>query len=492
MKAHYQSYRYGGEICKAEGQSIVECRIAGQEIANIVAVQARAAEQNATCENGEIKYSGKLYLTVLYEDLNGKICRLERGAEFFHNAKNEAITPACIAQGTLSVDNSSVRREGANYIVSCVIGARFCAYGEKQISYLSGGEGLIVKRTELPISSVVCVSGVFEEEDEFETDFAQDILMHGETVTVTDVRCEVGQVEISGEIGLHFCMLRRDGSLCSYERTAPFRSQLVCDMALPSSFATASVSVQTAYISADTDEEKGRSKIVVTFTLQACAKVYETTELTVCEDAYALDRNTSLKWQNEAGRVALNARTITERVHGTPVLSSAEIQDKMLRAVIMPTASCEAVKTENGLAIEGVVEGKAIFSGEDGGYVAADLSLPFILPLTGGETDAEINCSVYGLSLRIRGGEAEAEATLKLRVCAYGSTQGEYLSEVIEGDEKPVIDSAVSVYILGKGDGLWETAKRLSLSPEEVERSNPTLDFPLKGEERLVIYRQKP
>ena len=75
MKAHYQSYCYGVELCKAEGQSIVECRMASGDVGGIVDVEARAALLQASCESGEVKYGGKLFLTVLYTDSEGKLCR---------------------------------------------------------------------------------------------------------------------------------------------------------------------------------------------------------------------------------------------------------------------------------------------------------------------------------------------------------------------------------------------------------------------------------
>ena len=66
-----------------------------------------------------------------------------------------------------------------------------------------------------------------------------------------------------------------------------------------------------------------------------------------------------------------------------------------------------------------------------------------------------------------------------------------YLTEITEQGEKVRPESAISVYIPAAGDGLWETAKRLSEAPENIEKSNPELNFPLTGKERILIYRPK-
>jgi hypothetical protein len=46
------------------------------------------------------------------------------------------------------------------------------------------------------------------------------------------------------------------------------------------------------------------------------------------------------------------------------------------------------------------------------------------------------------------------------------------------------------VFIPTAGDLLWDVAKSLGVSEEEVLKTNPDLQFPLSGEERIVIYRE--
>ena len=64
-------------------------------------------------------------------------------------------------------------------------------------------------------------------------------------------------------------------------------------------------------------------------------------------------------------------------------------------------------------------------------------------------------------------------------------------SSAEEGEPVPEKDCAISVYVQRAGDGLWELAKRLNKSPEEVVESNPDLEFPIREGQRVVIYRKK-
>ena len=96
------------------------------------------------------------------------------------------------------------------------------------------------------------------------------------------------------------------------------------------------------------------------------------------------------------------------------------------------------------------------------------------------------------MSMRQRAeGECEAEASLKITAADGESYTVKYVASATEGEPIKRSDSAVSVYIPAAGDGLWETAKRLSESPENIRSSNPDLNFPLTGKERILIYRPK-
>ena len=59
------------------------------------------------------------------------------------------------------------------------------------------------------------------------------------------------------------------------------------------------------------------------------------------------------------------------------------------------------------------------------------------------------------------------------------------------GADIPENECAISVYIPESGDGLWEVSKKLKKPPEEVSRCNAELEYPLCGDERIVIYRRK-
>lgn len=493
IKPHFETYRYTTQICKTGSQSIVECRLPGSEIAGILAIYAKAVPSECTCADGEVRYNGKLLLNIVYEDSERKVCRAERGAEFSHHATDPAVTPACFAKADFRTDNVSYRREGSGLYISVIVGAEISVYGTVQAEYLAGGEGIVAKKSGQPIVKTVCVSGESETDDEFDTDYIGDILMHSENVNVGYVTAEAGQIVVSGEISLNLCALKSDLSLCSYERLVPFRLEIPCDEAMPKLPASAKVRVKSAVLTAGTDEEKGKCRMTAELILSADCELYIRDELPACEDAFSPECELKFKKETRTGRVLVDILRFTERVSGPASLSRTIDYSTALQAAVLPRAEITCKRGDNGGEAEGAIFAEVLLCDADGAHRSAELSLPFLFPVSyDADCIAEADATVCGLSVRQRReGEAEAEATLKVTLRLYRETKAEYISEAEEGEAYRENDCAVSIFIPRAGDGLWEIAKQLRRAPEEVEKSNPELKFPVGAGERIFVYRRK-
>ncbi len=491
IKPQFETYRYVGEICRLKSQSIVECRLPGSEISTILAVHAKAIPSESACSDGEVRYGGKLLLNIVYEDGERKVCRAERGAEFFHKAEGTAVSPACFAKLALKGENVTWRREGSGLYVSVIVDADIAVYGGKQIEYLSGGDGLVCRNDTLTVCKTVCVSGETEGEDEFETEYVGDILLHSEKAIVHHVGASAGQLDIDGELALSICVLRSDDSVCTYERLIPFKMQIPSEEAFGNISASAKITVKSAFLSAGTDEEKGKSKVVLTYCLAADCYLSLKEEISVVSDAFSTSCEVSLKKTNDGGRYLTKHIKCTERVGGVAALSPALDGEYVLEAAVLPRAEIVCRKGENGMEAEGVVLAEVLLKSSDGGHRSSTLSLPVVFPVEADCDYAEAECMVCGLNVRRKkSGETEAEATLKMCIRTYEDREWEYLSEAEEGESYGENGSGFSVFMTKAGEELWQVAKRVGCAPEELQKSNPDLVFPLKEGERIFVYRQ--
>ena len=66
----------------------------------------------------------------------------------------------------------------------------------------------------------------------------------------------------------------------------------------------------------------------------------------------------------------------------------------------------------------------------------------------------------------------------------------EYQQMYEEGEEIEKNNCAMSVYLPSKGESIWQIAKTLGMSIESIMQQNADLGDTMKGDERIVIYRE--
>ena len=277
---------------------------------------------------------------------------------------------------------------------------------------------MALKKDVAHIYKTVCVSGETEGEDEFDTDHIGDILLHSEKAVVNRVGASGGQIDVEGEIALNICVLKGDDSVCSYERLIPYKISLPSEEAFGRVTAGARVDVKSAHLEAGTDEEKGASHVLFSYTLSAECFLTVADEISVAEDGFSTEAETELKIQKDGGRYLTNLSKMTERVGGEGIISPAVEGDFTLQAAVLPRAEITCKKTERGFEAEGAVLAEVLLCGADGGYRSATLSLPFVFPVDVEGDYVEADCAVCGLNVRRKkNGEVEADATLRLSSC---------------------------------------------------------------------------
>ena len=485
MRETFHGYGKGKEL---GSQTAVECRFS-QEVETVLSVHCAVALTGAEAGNGEVRYFGKAHFSIVYEDGEKRVCRAEKGVEWSAIHKDEEIFPALTPRVNIAVENIAVRREGASMYITALLGAQISLYGQQSFEYLAGGD-LVLRRENVQVLTAHLCGGAAETEDEFETELFTDVLQHAETVNITDIVCETGLLKVEGEINLCVLALKGEGALVSFERLVPFRIEIPCDAAGYGCRAEAKVNVLNVILKAEADEERGRGRINAEFTLSAEGCVYEEVTVDAVTDAYSTESEVTLSYYDGAQSGVGETVRITERISGKAALSSSVDFSDTFEAISLQRAEANLVHGMGETRVEGVAMATLLVRGTDGGHRGIELSLPFSVPVQAAGCDVDV--LVCGMSARQKQeGEVDAEATLKITLRERRKLTVHVVSGAEEGAPLPVNDSAVSVFIPRAGDGLWELSKSLKKPPEEVEASNPDIEFPIAEGQRVVIYRKK-
>lgn len=486
INSQLQTGNFTRTVAVINSQSMVEIKFSGQDMGEVVAVYPQICLNSCEVSSGRVNYGGRLIATVVYTDAEGKLCRVQKGAEFSHYADDERLAPAQRGDCYLKCERYQVKRDGSTFVVAVVAGASITVYDGAQRSYVSNIEGAVCRTESANLLSAVYFSGESEVDDDFDC-VASDVLIPAANALVLDCSARSGVVEVSGEIYLSLLAVR-DSQPVSLDRIIPFKCELSCDEALLSKRAFCRAEVKTVNVNCKVNEERGKCGVDFNATLAFSGHFFEEEEVVLVTDAFCADSALNLTFAEENTRADVDFKVYSERVGG-PCAAKAKLDYTCaFLAAVLPSAEFE--RTADG--IEGSVTATLLY--EQGGEThSTEVNMPFVATLTGLSADCtQISVAVCGMSLRQRAeGECEGEAVLKI-TAADGETRCvKYVTEAAEGEAKQACDSAVSVYIPAAGDGLWETAKRLGESPESIKLSNPDLSFPLSGNERILIYRPK-
>ena len=486
INAQQQSGTFLKQVASLSTQLVVEIKFSGQEIGEVVAVYPQISLSSLEISSGRANYGGRIICTVVYTDGEGGLCRVQKGAEFSHFVDDERLAPAQRGECVLKCERCQLKREGSSYVVVAVVGAKICVFDNSARGFVTSIDGANCRIENGRLYSLVNFSGESEVEDDFEC-AASDVLVPSASVCVTGCNVKTGLVEVNGEIYLSLLAVREGSPVC-LDRTVPFKCELSCDEALLSRRAYCRAEIANLNVNCKVNENNGKCNISFDSTLAFNGHFYEEEEISYAQDAFSEECELNLTYAEERVFADDDIKNYSERVQG-PCATKAKLDYTCaFLAATLPSAEFE--RTKGG--IEGSITATLLYK-QNGEVHSTEVNMPFSVTLAGlSENCNDISVCVLGVSLRQRAeGECEGEAILKITAADGEYKTIKYIAEAGEGEKRTPSDSAISVYITQAGDGLWETAKRLCVSPESIQSSNPELTFPLTGKERIIIYRQK-
>lgn len=477
---------YSSCVSAIKSQSIVEIRFSGQEVGEIIAVYPQVSLTSCEASNGRVTYGGRLICTIVYTDGDNKLCRMQKGAEFSHFADDDNLAPANTVQCALSCERTQIKRDGSSYLIAAVIGAELSVYARCERNVLTVNEGAVTLTENRKLYSAVAFFGESEVEDDFDCN-AEDILLPAAEVIVTDCTVRSGVAAINGEIYLSLLAMRDKKPVC-FDRIIPFRSEIACEDAILARNASCRAEIKEISVNASVNEEKGKCDVDAVISLAFTGEYYDEEETPVILDAFSPECELKLTVCEEKATPCTEIKVFSERVSGLCATKAKLDYTCAFMAAALPKA--EFMCTDSG--IEGSISATLIYE-QNGETHSTEVNLPFAVTLTGVNGSVKATgVAVCGVNIRQRAeGECEAEAALKICVADCEEVNVTYVTEIVEAEKLNAEKSVISVYIPSAGDSLWNTAKKLCQSPEEISATNPDLVFPLTGNERILVYRTK-
>ena len=472
-------------------------QILSEEIKKILSISAFSVITKLDEGEKKITANGKVVFYLCYESSEGQIKKCEINDEFSCNIERDGVN-----LNSLSVDSSVVKTQGALegiYLsVSALISVNFSYSKVVEYNALTGGEELILDLAEITTERGLGVKKtVLPLESQFDLSYSVDeVLFQQAKPIVTQVQCGVGAIIVDGEVRISSILLQNGEKkdIIKEVKTIPFSAQIECEEAMPVMTARANCSLKSFKTDLTVDGENGQSIANVSILLNLSGEAFATENLTIALDAFSLCDEVECQIKDAEIYRASDLRFCTAREDLTLAFKE---QDGGLSLKALGEEKCEIISStceENVMTVTGTVFALGYFISEDNKLFVRKLETPFearfdcILPCDA-ITKVCGECEVEAFTLNETG--AEVSMQFYFSVTADQKESKRFVGEIKSNGQKCVCESAISVYIPYAGESLWSLCKRLNQSPEALRETNKDLEFPLTGDERIVIYRQK-
>lgn len=243
------------------------------------------------------------------------------------------------------------------------------------------------------------------------------------------------------------------------------------------------------------NEAEGETSLEVGYTVSLIAIAYRRGEINAVCDAFCPE--CELLTTTESIKVRRLSETFSAEdcVTGTITLEASDPVADSIIAVCAPSIHISSAFVRDGVPFaEGVINATVLYySAELNSKNSLNIELPFSLKLNHSlddDDEADIRAVITECNIKIRrGGELDVRADLIFDVDIYKTDIDSVIGELNTGEPYEPCEAALTVHYARGGEELFDAAKALKTSPENVKAQNSALEFPLKRGDRVICYR---
>ena len=467
----------------------VECKLplGEEEAKEIISIDVSTYLTSVESYNREVKYTGRAIFTVIYKQ-EGEIKKHETGVEYGYKASVESALEGMNVFGDVKAENVKLNVSNGIVTATCIIVFNGDLVSPYQIEYLVKEPELMLKNTELNYcTEVVRVKKETKIEDEYDMPILiKNVLSHQEKAYVTNCQSGIGVIIVDGELEVSSVILPVDTNKpISASKIIPFRVEIDCQDALPEMPCSSYVSVKATNIKVYVDENKCKSAVSVETTIEAFGLLFQNNSISLVDDVYSKNFEIKTYKENKVLYNTIGFRCIEEKLNSEIFFENTK--NSRLICVLNDKIEDVSYKNNNGsIEVSGVLLLTCLF--EDEKLYSVTSSVPFTFNvLTSGNKFNLIKVQ----AVNVKASLTNVEYTIRLSFLEVNEVEVPIICKVEEGAKKKVNDSAISVYIPKNGDTMWDVCKALGVNEDVVLKTNKDLEFPLSGDERIVIYRER-
>ncbi len=463
-----------------------------ENVQNVLTTDVTPLIANYQSLSGEVTYGGKVVTKLVTVEENGTITGLSYTVDFTDEFKNESITTDSVLDINLSVIDIVTEFEGTEIIVNAVIEADITLYKREENTYIESGN-FISKNCEVKFgatSAYVDETFTVGNEMEIKDSIAKVLLSKSEAV-LNAASVTEGVLTVDGEVFLALTYLSTDNNAV---KNALFSFPFTQELAVQGDgAANLTAKVKMTKIHLDVLEDSKTSLFNAEVTLAVKGIITNMQIVNALTDAYSLTNET-------ANTYCSVTSTLSKGLFGSLQTVNGIVETSLADAVFSGTAGLtvniiEVASLAGGITVKGTVAGTIYFTKGEQEVGSEKFEIPFTLQIETPLADLLTFASLYGavkqIAIENNGGKLDIDCDILFTVNLMQNMTESFIADVAEGEAIEDTLGAIEVCIAKKGDSVWEVAKNLRMSEEDLLKLNPDLTDPLTKDEKLIIYHQR-
>ena len=479
------SRRFIGKIQTAESVRIS----VKTDITQVLSVGVESTINSYEASRGEVSFYGKTNIKFLYSD-GTTVLSSGYNADFTASMSNELLdTDSKLTFDVVTVD-SKVDTNANTATLTILLEITAYAYVTESVPYLGGGEDCFCKTDSVEVlttSDVVTLPIVIDEELNASRNITT-VLLAESNICANDYTCLNGILRISGDAVVRLTYVS-EGNIVTDTLPFTFERELDATGIDADSQLKLSLTTKNTKVRLDISEEEINTTFTVEIAAVARVEAVKIGVVDVVNDAYGANCDFAFERKSIVTTLPCGSAVERKRTSSSLPLESGK---RVLTAVNVGAVVTKCQSLERRALVEGVVYATLLYATEVG-TESAQLELPFsesvdvdyLMP----QCTSFAKVVVTDFTVKDNGGlQADTELCISIE-----SERDVTITVIVSAEELPFDKSqlpAIEVCLAHKGETLWQLAKGLHMSEEDLLAVNPEITNPLEQDARIVVYNK--
>ena len=459
------------------------------DIAEVLSVGVDSTVNSYEATEGEVTMYGKTAIKFLYND-GAAVAASTYNADFsasLQDAQITADTKFCF--DVITVD-TKVETNANTATLAVLLEITAYAYVTNSLPCLVGGEDVYVKTESLELlesADIFNLTAVIDEQLSASKTIST-VLLAESSLCISDYTNAEGVLRIDGNATVRLTYLSEGGIVTD---TLPFHFERELDATGIPQQAQLTVTpvVRGTKVRLDIAEDSVNTDFTVEIVMSLCVESCIVGVHEVVTDAYGSSCDMEFSRKNLMTTLPCGSVVAKKSTNCTLPLEGGK---KVITAVNVGAQVTKCTSLEKSAQVEGIIFATVLTEAENG-IESTRLELPFIqnveIDYLAPQCQSYATASVASFALTDATGLA---ATAELCISIASCRTVEY-NLIVEATEKPFDKTqlpAIEVCLAHKGETLWELAKGLHMSEEDLLAVNPEISSPLEHDARIVVFNK--